>query len=163
MCTSLPSYSLLWSWVARRERIQTRRGCKKRLAPTVSTGVRRTWNKTWKKQLIATKWLVKPSKSVTSAPPSSVTDCMGHHGGSMVYISDFPFLKRNTIQLKYNNLPHLPTCCERQKANQVAKHGTWQYNKGSWDESKKENILGWTSGGKDFCWTVKMLHAHVKN
>lgn len=60
----------------------------------------------------------------------------------MVYISDFSFLKRNTIQPKYNNLPHAPTCCEHQKANQVAERGTWQYNKGSWDESKKENILG---------------------
>lgn len=53
----------------------------------------------------------------------------------MAHISDIPFLKRNVVQPKYN-LPHTPTCCEHQKANQVAECGTWQYNKGSRDESK---------------------------
>jgi len=109
---------------------------KKRLAHTVNTGVRRTWNNTWKKQLISTKWLVKPSKSVTSTPPSSVIDCISHSRGSAAHISDLPFLKRNSIQPKYNDLPHAPTRCEHQKANQIAERGTWQYNKRSWDESE---------------------------
>jgi len=59
----------------------------------------------------------------------------------MAHISDLPFLKRNTTQPKYNNLLHAPTRYEHQKANQAAECGTRQYNKGSLDENKKENIL----------------------